>query len=223
MLVGLNEVIDGEVVFALKGTGAASDDLLELDDRADDAQQNDVTDITRINASGEFLRGCENGGDGFLVVLKGTEMLFSDVAILGGDPHTVVWIGADFILVDQVADGQGMILGGAKYQSLLVLINQIHEELHPIAFSLFDLDDAIEVGFGIDAIALNLSFHDIIVRAIKVFIQGGFNLLDFEGSQKSIVDTVFERVGVDGFTKVGIGVGVVCPFGGGGQPQLYCW
>lgn len=223
VLVGFYEVVDGEVVFALKGAGAASDDLFELDDGADHPQQDDVADVAGIDAGGEFLGGGEDGGDGFLVVLKGAEVLFAEVAVVGGDADAVVRVGADFVLVNQVADGQGVGLGGAEHQGLFILVDQLHEEPDPVAFPLFDFDDAVEVGFGVGAIALHFSFHHVIVGAVEVFVEGGFYLPHFERGEEAVVDAVFEGVGVDRLAEVGVGVGVVFPFGGGGEAELHRW
>ena len=43
---------------------------------------------------------------------------------------------------------------------------------------------------------------------------------DFEGGEVAVVDAVFEGVGVDGFSEVAVGVGVVGAFGGGGESEL---
>ncbi len=223
VLVGLHEVVDGEVVFAFKGAGAASDDLLELDDGADHSQQDDVTDVAGIDAGGELLGGGEDSGDGFLVVLKGAQVLFAEAAVVGGDADAVVGVGADFVLIDQVADGQGVVLGGAEHQGLFILVNHPHEELNPVAFALFDFDDAVEVGFGVDAIALHFSFQHVIVGAVEVFVEGGFDLPHFEGGEEAVVDAVFEGVSINGLAEVGIGVSVVFPFGGSGEAELHRW
>ena len=223
VLVGLHEVVDGEVVFAVKAAGAASDDLFELDDGADHPQQDDVANIAGIDAGGELLGSGEDGGDGFLVVLEGAEVLFAEAAVVGGDADAIVGVSADFEFVNQVADGQGVVLGGAEHQGLFGLVDQLHEELDPVAFSLFDFDDAVEVGFGIDPIAIHFSLHHVIVGAVEIFIQGGFDLPHFERGEEAVVDAVFEGVGVDGLAEVGVGVGVVFPFGGGGKAELHRW
>jgi hypothetical protein len=98
MLVGFHEVVDGEVVFAPKGASAAADDLFELDDGADDPQQDDVADVAGIDTGGELLGGGEDGGDGFLVVLEGAQVLFAEFAVVSGDADAIVRIGADFVL-----------------------------------------------------------------------------------------------------------------------------
>ncbi len=42
---------------------------------------------------------------------------------------------------------------------------------------------------------------------------------DFKRSKKPIVDAVFEGVGIDWLTKIGVGVGVVGAFGGAVSPS----
>jgi hypothetical protein len=75
MNVGPDEVVDSEVVFAVVEAGTASDDLLELDHRSDWTHQDDIADVAGIDASGELLRGGQDGRDGLFVVLKVAENL----------------------------------------------------------------------------------------------------------------------------------------------------
>lgn len=116
------------------------------------------------------MRGGEDGGNGFLVVLEGAKVLFAEAAVVSSNPDAVIGVGADFVFVDQVADGQGVILGGAEHQGLFVLVNHLHEELDSVAFPLFDFDDAVEVGFSIDPIAVYGPFQHVIFGAIEVLI-----------------------------------------------------
>jgi hypothetical protein len=46
-------------------------------------------------------------------------------------------------------------------------------------------------------------------------------LSDFEGGEVAVVDAVFEGVGVDWVAEVGVGIGVVVAFWGGGEAKLY--
>jgi hypothetical protein len=46
-------------------------------------------------------------------------------------------------------------------------------------------------------------------------------LSDFEGGEVAVVDAVFEGVGVDWVAEVGVGIGVVDAFWGGGEAKLY--
>src|ERR1035437_5562898 len=77
MVVRFYEVVDGEVVLAVVEARAATDDLLELDHRIDGAHQDDVADVAGVHAGGELLRGREDGGDGFFVVLEVAKMLLT--------------------------------------------------------------------------------------------------------------------------------------------------
>jgi hypothetical protein len=120
-------------------------DLLELDHGVDGTHEDDVADVSGIDSGGEFLGGSEDGGDSFLVILKGLEVLFAEFAIVGGDADAVVGFCADLYLVDQVTDGEGVGLAGAKYQGLFGLVDGFHEDLHPVAFAFFNLNDAVEI------------------------------------------------------------------------------
>ena len=48
-------------------------------------------------------------------------------------------------------------------------------------------------------------------------------MADFEGGEVAVVDAGFEGVGVDGFAEVGVGVGVLSAFWGGGEAELDGW
>jgi hypothetical protein len=50
MVVGLHEVIDREVVLAVKAVSSTADGLLELDHRVDDAHQYDVSHFAGVHA-----------------------------------------------------------------------------------------------------------------------------------------------------------------------------
>ena len=98
--MGSNEIVDGEVVFAFVEAGATTDDLLELDHGINGTHEDDIADIASVNAGGKFLRGGENSGDGFFVVLEVAEELFADEAVVGGDAGAIVWVAAGFRLID---------------------------------------------------------------------------------------------------------------------------
>ena len=85
MVVGLHEVVDGEVVLAIVEPGAATDDLLELDHAVDGAHEHDVANVAGVHAGGELLRGGQNRRNGLFVVLKVAQMLVAEFAVVGGD------------------------------------------------------------------------------------------------------------------------------------------
>lgn len=49
MMVGLHEVIDGEVVLTVIEPGTTADDLFELDNLVDRPHQDNVADITGVH------------------------------------------------------------------------------------------------------------------------------------------------------------------------------
>ena len=67
MRVRLNEVVDGEVVFAIKDARAASDDLLKFDDGADWPEE-------LLAAPGGQFSGTEGGALGWLPGIKWGEI-----------------------------------------------------------------------------------------------------------------------------------------------------
>ena len=111
--------------------------------------QHDVADIPCIHAGGELLRGGQDGGDGLLVVLELPQVLFAERAIVGRDATAIVRVLAGPHLVDQVAHGQRVGLRGTEHQGLLVLVDLLHEQLHPVGFAFLDLDDPVEVRFRV--------------------------------------------------------------------------
>ena len=58
MVIGLHEIVDGEVIFAVIEASAASDDLLELDHGIDGTHQNDIADVGRVHAGRELSSAC---------------------------------------------------------------------------------------------------------------------------------------------------------------------
>ena len=133
MVMRLHEVVDREVILPVVKPRAAPDDLLELDHRVDRAHQDDVADVAGVHAGGELLRCGQDRRDGLLVVLKVAQVLLAERAVVGRDPLAVVRVFAGLHLVDEVAHGQRMILRGAEHQRLLVLVDLLHEHLHPVA------------------------------------------------------------------------------------------
>ena len=221
VVVGLHEVVDGEVLLAVEQASATADDLLELDHRIHRPQQHDVAHVAGIHPRREFLRGGEDGGDRLFVVLDGPQPGVAQFTVVGGDPLAVVGIGAGLELIDQVADRQGMVLGGTEHQGFLALIDLVQKDLHPLLFALFDLDDFVEVGFLVELAGFDLTFHHRVVGRVDVFIEGGGDLLDAEGGEEAVVDALLEGVNEHRIAEVGVGVGVAGAAGGGGEAQLH--
>ncbi len=56
-------------------------------------------------------------------------MLLAAFPVVGGDSDTVIRIRAGLLLVDQVADHQGMILIRTEHQHLFSLVDLVHEDI----------------------------------------------------------------------------------------------
>jgi len=52
VMMGVHEVVEGEVFLAIEETCAATDDLFELDHRVDGTHEDDVADVARVHACG---------------------------------------------------------------------------------------------------------------------------------------------------------------------------
>ena len=217
MMVGLDEIVNGEVFLAIIKAGAPADDLLEFDHRVDGPQEDNIADIAGIDAGGEFAGSGEDGGDGFFVILKVTEMLLAQGPIVGGDTLAVVGIGVGFVLVDEITNGKGVLLGGAKDQGFLPLIDHPHEQLDAVLFTLLDLDNAVEIGFGVGFAGFDITIEDGIFFGVDIFIERSRNLANAEGGEVTVINAFFEGIGVDGLAEIGIGIHVFGTFGGGGE------
>ena len=101
--VGLHEVVDREVIFAVVEPRPTSDDLLELDHRVDRTHKNDVADIPGIHSRRELLGCGQDGWDRFFVILEVAEILFAQSTIIRRDTLAVIRILAGVELVDEVA------------------------------------------------------------------------------------------------------------------------
>ena len=91
-------------------------------------------------------------------------MLLTERAVIGGDPHAVMGVWAGLGLVDQIPHGQRVGLAGTKDEGLLVLVNRLQEELHPVVLALSDFDDAVEILFGVASAGLYLAVDQFVVR-----------------------------------------------------------
>jgi len=221
VVVGTHKVVDGEELFVLIQTRATPDDLFELDHGVDRTHEDDVAYIAGIHTGGKLVRGGQDGGDGFLVVLKFAQVLFTQLAFVGGHAHAVMRVTDAVELVDQIAHRQGMILRGAEDQAFLALVDVLQEDLDPFFLAGFDLDDAVEIGFFVQAAGFDLTFQHLVIGSVDVVIQGGLNAFDLEGRQKAIVDAIFERIDIHRLAEVAVGVDVVAAARRGGQSQLH--
>ena len=135
-------------------------------------------------------------------------MLVAELAVVGGHAHAVVRVLARLHLVDQVANGERVGLRRAKNQGLFALVDHVHEQFDAVFFALFDLDDAIEFGFGVAPAFLDLALDDFVVGRVDVIVERGGDLLDLEGRQIAVVDAFLQRIDVNRLAEIGVGVGI---------------
>src|ERR1035437_852324 len=220
MDVGPHEVVNGEVVFAIVKARSAADDLFELNHGIDRTHQDYVANVAGIHAGRELLRGGQNRRDRLLIVLKVPQVLVAKFAIVRSNPLAIVRIGARLHLVDEVAHGQRMVLGGTEDQRLLALVDLFHEQLHAVLFACLDLDDLVEVGFRVALSALHFALHYVVIRRVDILVERGGNLLYAEGRKKAVIDAFTERVDVDWLAEVFVGVRVLLALWRRGQAKL---
>ena len=221
MVMRLHKIVDREVILAFVEPGTAADDLLELDHRIDRSQQHDVAHIARIHAGREFLRRGQDGRDDFFVVLKVTQKLLAQHAIIGCDSLTVMRIAAGFHLVNQVTNRQRMNLAGAEHQRLFPRVDLSHENFHPLFLALADFNDFIEILFLVTPARLDIALDQRVIRREHIIVQRRRDMLHTERRQKTVVDALAQRIHIHRLTEIGIGVDVVAAFGRRGQAQLH--
>ncbi len=217
--------IESGHAFRLKvdGSGAAPDDLLELDHRVDWPHQYDVAHIARIDPGGPLLRRGQYGQygrDGLLVVLEVAQVLPAEGSIVGGDAHAVVRVGHRLALVDRAPHGQRVRLRGAEHRSVLARVYGAQEDLHTIALAGPDLDEPIEVPLLVAAARLDVARDDLVVWRRDVLVERGGDLPHLEGREEAIVDALPQRVLVHRLAEIGVGVGVHGALGRSRQAQL---
>ena len=147
----------------------------------------------RPRRSRAFARSSDRW-DGVVVVLKVPKVLLPQRSIARGYALAVVRVRARLHLVDKIAHGKRMDLRSTEDQSLFPLVDLLHEQLYAVRFAFLDLDDPVEVAFGVTPSGLNFAFHDVIIRRVDVFIKRCRNLLDAEGREETVVDALLERV-----------------------------
>lgn len=114
VLVRLHEVVDREEVLPIEGPRATPDDLLELDHRFDGPHQNDVSDVPGIHPRGQLVRRRQDRRQRLLVVLELAQVLFAQLAVVGGHALAVMRIGVVLHLVDVVPDPRRVLMRGAE-------------------------------------------------------------------------------------------------------------
>ena len=97
-----------------------------------------------------------------------------------------------------------MVLVGAEHQCLFLLVDLLHEDLHPLQFPFADLDDIVEVRLLINSPALNLALHRGVIGPEAILVKRGGNLLHPERGQETVLDPVLERVDLDRLNKEGL-------------------
>src|ERR1700733_1896631 len=132
----------------------------------------------------------------------------------------IVRIGTRLCLVDQVANGERMVLSGTEDQRLFPLVDLFHEQFYAVRLALFDLDNPVEVGFLIEFPALNFALHDLVIRRIDVLVERGGDLLYAERRQEAIVDALLERIDIQRIAEVSVGVRILLSLWRRSQAEL---
>src|ERR1035438_2727014 len=146
--------------------------------------------------------------------------MITEFTIVSGDSLAIIRVRTRFHLVDEVAHGQRMVLRGAKDQRLFSLADLLHEQLYAVRLALLNLDDLIEILLRIAFPGFNLAFHHLIVWRVHILVERCGDLLYAERGEESVVDAVFERVLIDRFAEIDVGIRVLLALRRGGQAEL---
>ena len=79
----------------------------------------------------------------------------------------------------------------AEDERFLALVDLIHEDFDAVGFAFLDLDNFVEVGFGVAPADFDIAFDEFVVRRVDVLIESGGDLLDLEGRKEAVVDAFF--------------------------------
>src|SRR6185369_1898341 len=220
MVMGLHEIPNGKIVFPVVEPRPSSDYLLELNHAVYRSKQDDVPDVPSIHTSRKLLRGRQDSRDRFLVVLEVPQVLVPQSTIVRRNSHAIVRIFARLDLIDEVSDQQCVFLSCTEHQSLLVLIDLLHEDLDSFRLTLSNFDGSVEVAFDVPPPFLDIAVNNVVIRRKNVLIDGRSDLLNLERRQEAVVDAVFQRVDVDRLSEILVRIDVILAFRGRRESKL---
>ena len=84
-----------------------------------------------------------------------------------------------------------------------------------------DLDDAVEVAFGVAPPFLDFALDHLVVAGIDVVVERGGDLLDLERREEAVVDPVLQGVDVNRLAEIGVGIGIGLALRRRRQPELH--
>ncbi len=224
-------VEDGEVELAvvLADARTTANDLLEIGHRADDAEEHDVLDHRRIDASGQQLRGGENDGCLGLDILKRRQISFANIMLIGGDTDDVVGILAHQVGVgvrERLAHLVGVLLVGAEDDGLGEAVSCLEIVGEVVGHGLgagLERDDALEVAGGVLPVGyLAAKVVELPgVGAVALYVHIDDDAAHLIGREEAVLNALFETVGIDGIAEILVGVAVILAQRRGGHAELY--
>ena len=113
-----------------------------------------------------------------------------------------------------------MLLGGTEHQSLLTLIDLTHEVFDTKRLTLRDDDGTVESLFTVMRSLFRHPLNHRILTGIGVVIHRGDDLLHLKRGKITIIDPLFQRVDVNRFAEVVVGINIPFSFRRCRQPQL---
>src|SRR6056297_1507324 len=192
MMVRAYIIVQSEIVLAFKKASAPSDDLLEFNHGIYRSQEYDIPDVPCVNTGGKFLGGRQYCRNTFFIVLKIPKVLFAKLSVIGGNPVAIIGVIAFLMLVYQIPYSQGMFLIRTENEGLLFLVYFIKDNVYPLFFTFFYLNNSVKVLFTIHPALFNLALDYRIIRGIEVFIDGSLHPFYLERGEKAVVDPFFQ-------------------------------
>ena len=83
-------------------------------------------------------------GIDFSLSWKSRRCCSPDSAVVGSNAMAVVGVFAGFHLIDEVANGEGVVLRRAEDERFFALVDLLHEEFDAVGFAFLDFDDLLK-------------------------------------------------------------------------------
>ena len=132
----------------------------------------------------------------------------SVLPFVAGNADTVFWIGNAFVFVDHVTHGQCMALVFTENDGFVEGIDVFQNSFGNQFGALFCNDFSVVIDNG-EFLFCRFSFQYFVAFAQFEFINAGFDDFQAIGSQKAVVDTVFQGIFKDRFSEIVISIDIV--------------
>ena len=113
------------------------------------------------------------------------------------------------VLIDHISDDMCMELCAAEDDGLVGRVDLFEEFFDAVFVALAYSNVAVvEILFGINFIRVNISLY-IIIGVVDIIVDITFGYTHAERREEAVCYTLFEGIGIDGITKIAVGVGII--------------